>query len=1005
MKIQFDPDQDFQAEALASVVDLFEGQETCQTNFTVGSLDDTAQMGLYESTLGIGNRLKLLDEDMLTNLTKIQLRNGLKPSEELGDLNFTVEMETGTGKTYVYLRSVFELNRRYGFTKFIVVVPSIAIKEGVYKSIEITREHFKGLYDNVQFDAFLYDSQDLSRVRQFATESCIQIMVINIDAFRRSFTDPSKESKANIIHRPHDRMTGAKPIEFIQATNPIVIIDEPQSVDTTPKSADALASLNPMCTFRYSATHKDKHHQIYRLDSVDAYERRLVKQIEVAGITVADSHNKAYVRLISVDNRNGISARIEYDAIERGRIKRKSKKVKAGTDLVELSGGRDVYDGYIIEDIYCAEGEECISFTGADETVSLGQAIGEVDQDQYKRLQIQKTIEEHLEKELRLRAKGIKVLSLFFIDRVANYRAYDADGNPVKGKYAEMFEEEYGRAIKKAKYKTLFDDVELETAAEGVHNGYFAQDKKKDSGGRARFAESRGDGTTAADEGAYQLIMRDKEKLLSFGSKLKFIFSHSALREGWDNPNVFQICTLNETTSVMKKRQEIGRGLRICVNQDGERVYGFETNTLTVMANESYEDFAKALQKEIEEDTGITFGRVEPHLFANISVLGEDGEHRPLGAAVSNEVWSHLKEQGYLEGNGKVTDKLRRALKDNSLELPAGVAEQTDHICALLRKVAGDLNVKNADSRTRVQLNKERFLGEDFKALWERIKFRTTFRLSFDTEALVQKCAEEIRDSLETSPVTKARFQYRKSKAEIGRGGIQMGKAAEKAGGYVEEHTKPPDIVSYLQNETNLTRRSIVEILCRSERLGDFKRNPNKFIERVSEIVKRQMQLFIVDGIKYHRIGDEVFYGQELFEDEELFGYISGRGQNMVPVEKAVYDHVVYDSDVEREFAARLDQSEDVKVYAKLPAWFKIETPLGTYNPDWAVLVERDGAERLFFVVETKGTLLADALRPAEKAKIKCGRAHFDALGTDVVMEVAESYGSFEAAFDTTAGR
>ncbi|AHF04559.1 type III restriction endonuclease subunit R [Marichromatium purpuratum 984] len=996
MKIKFNPDLDFQADAIASIVDLFEGQETCQTNFTVGAMDATPQLslGISENSPGIGNYLKLLNEDILANIGKVQLRNGLKPSTALGDLNFTVEMETGTGKTYVYLRSIFELNRKYGFTKFIVVVPSVAIKEGVKKSLEMTEEHFKGLFDNVRFDYFVYDSQKLGQVRNFATSDCIQIMVINIDAFRRSFADPSKESKANIIHRPNDRMTGAKPIEFIQATNPIVIIDEPQSVDTTKKSTEALASLNPLCTFRYSATHQDKHHQVFRLDSVDAYERKLVKQIEVAGVTVADSHNNAYVRLLSVDNRNGISARIEYDAIRKGQIKREQKKVKTGVDLVELSGGRDVYDGYIIEEIYCAEGQEYISFTGTETVVRLGQTIGEVDDDEYKRLQIRKTIDEHLDKELRLRPKGIKVLSLFFIDRVANYRAYDADGNPVKGKYALMFEEEYAKAIKKPKYSTLFEDVDLKTAADGVHNGYFAQDKKKDASGNARLKESKGGGTTADDEGAYHLIMRDKEKLLSFDSKLKFIFSHSALREGWDNPNVFQICTLNETSSVMKKRQEIGRGLRICVDQEGERVYGFEVNTLTVMANESYEEFARKLQKEIEEDTGIRFGLVEQHLFANIPVQDANGAQQPLGVETSKKVWEHLKKEGYVDNRGKVTDKLRRALNDDSLELPNEVAEQAGQIAALLNKVAGSLNVKNAEERTKVSLNKERFLGEDFKALWDRIKYKTTFQVSFDTEALIETCADEIKKS---PVVTKARFVYRKSKTEISRGGIGMGEAFQQTYSYDAEHMRPPDIVSFLQNETNLTRRSIVEILRRSGRLGDFKRNPNKFIEQVSEIIKSQMRLFIVDGIKYHRIGDDAFYGQELFKDQELFGYLS---KNMVKTEKSVYDHVVYDSDVERKFAERLDQSGDVKVFAKLPDWFKIETPLGTYNPDWAVLVEREDVERLFFIVETKGSLLTDALRPTEQGKIDCGKAHFKALGTNVGFAVANSYDSFEGTFD-----
>ena len=961
--------------------------------FTAAPLGAGAQQGLFEDNIGIGNVLKLLEEDLLSNLQKVQLGNGLPRSTSLTKdaLNFTIEMETGVGKTYVYLRSIFEMNRSYGFTKFIVVVPSLAIKEGVSSTIKMTRQHFEGLYENVRFEDFVYTSKDLPSVRDFATSDCIQIMVINIDAFRRSFTDSNRESKANIIHRPHDSMTGSKPIEFIRATNPIVFIDEPQSVDTTKKSAEALASLNPLCTFRFSATHRDKHHQIFRLDAVDAYERKLVKQIEVAGITVADSHNNAYVRLVSVDNRKGISARIEFDAIRSGQIKRETKKVKAGHDLVELSGGRDVYDGYLIEDIFCAEGEEYVSFTGTDVVVRLGQAVGEVNDDEYKRLQIRKTIEEHLSKELRLRGKGIKVLSLFFIDRVANYRSYDDEGRPVRGKYAVMFEEEYARAIKKPKYATLFESVDLETAADGVHNGYFSADKRKDSSGAGRYKDTSG--KTAADEGAYNLIMRDKERLLSFDSKLKFIFSHSALREGWDNPNVFQICTLNETSSVVKKRQEIGRGLRICVNQEGERIYGFEVNTLTVMANESYEDFARKLQKEMESDTGIRFGVVEEHIFANIPCLGGDGELYPLGVDLSSQVWEHLREEGYVSSTGKVTDTLRTALKDGLVSLPEAAEKHAAPIIALLKRVAGDLNVKDADDRQGIRLNKERFLSPEFEALWNRIKYQTSFRVDFDTEALIEACAQEIESSV---AVTKARFVYRKSKAEISRGGVGMGEASQTVHGYEADETSPPDILSFLQNETNLTRRSLVEILRRGKQLHQFKRNPNKFIEQVATIIKNQMRLFIVDGIKYHRIGDEAFYGQELFKDEELFGYLS---KNMLEAKRSVYDHVVYDSDVEHEFAKGLEASEDVKVYAKLPSWFKIETPLGSYNPDWAVLVEQDGAERLFFVVETKGSLFTDALRPTEQAKIDCGKAHFKALGTEADFRVSNSFSNFEGAF------
>jgi len=545
MKLQFDPNLPFQREAIDSIVNIFQGQEVCSTNFTVAPLkkEEGWLDGMTQSDLGIGNRLRLLDEDILKNVRAIQLRNGLAPSATLDGLNFTVEMETGTGKTYVYLRTIFELNRNYGFTKFIIVVPSIAIKEGVYKSLQMTQEHFKGLYDNVRYDYFVYNSQKLGQVRNFATDDCIQIMVINIDAFRKSFDDPEKASKANIIHRPHDRMNGSRPIEFIQATNPIVIIDEPQSVDTTAKSKAAIASLNPLCTLRYSATHVDQYNMMYKLDSVDAYERKLVKQIEVASIQMQDAHNKAFIRLLKVDNKKSpITAQIEIDVRQKsGTVKRMKKTIRTGDDLLDLSGGRDVYDGYIIEDIYCDPGNEYISFTSKPEIVSLHQAIGDVNDDEKKRLQIRRTIEEHLDKEMRLRPKGLKVLSLFFIDRVANYRAYDDDGNRQKGKYALMFEEEYARATRKPKYHALFDGADLETLAREVHNGYFAIDKKKDATGIGRFKESHGEGRTQADESAYKLIMRDKERLLSFDSKLKFIFSHSALREGWDNPNVFQI--------------------------------------------------------------------------------------------------------------------------------------------------------------------------------------------------------------------------------------------------------------------------------------------------------------------------------------------------------------------------------------------------------------------------------------------------------------------------------
>ena len=980
MKIKFDPNQSHQRRAWESAYKVFEGQELCSTTFSMPAVRSDGgleAMWSNQTDKGYGNRLRLLDEELLENIRNIQLHNGLKQSTDIKSRDFTIEMETGTGKTYVYLRSILEMNKIYGFTKFIIVVPSIAIKEGVLKSLQMTETHFKEQYGNTPFDYFTYDSKRLEQVRSFATNDYIQVMVINIDAFRKSFTDPTKESTANIIHRWNDKMQGV-PIDFIKSVNPIVIIDEPQSVDTTAKSAEAIKSLNPLCTFRYSATHVDKHNMLYKLDSIDAYDQKLVKQIEVASIQVKDGHNKAYIKLLAVDNRNGHRARVEVDVQQGSGVKRKALWVKSGADLLETTK-RSIYDGYVVNDIYCEEGNEYIDFTSKEDIIPLHHAIGEVNEDEFKRLQIRKTIEEHLDKELKLTPMGIKVLSLFFIDKVANYRDYDApDG---KGKYARMFEEEYAKAIKKPKYNTLFKEMDTESLPEIVHNGYFSKDKK------GALKDTKG--TTAADEDTYSLIMKEKEKLLSFDSKLKFIFSHSALKEGWDNPNVFQICTLNETKSTIKKRQEIGRGLRISVNQDGERVHGFDVNTLTVMANESYEDFVAGLQSEIEKEEGIKFGVVEEHLFANIVVQDEQGKDAYLGAETSEKIWRHLLEQKYIDQRGKVTDELKTALKEDNVSVPEECQEQTEQISAALKKVAGGLSIKNNDDKRMIRLNKAVFDSPEFKELWDKVKYKTTYNVEFDPEELIKKCAESIKNNL---VVGKTKFEYEKGKTEITRGGINEGEKKKSTHIYDVRDYQIPDILSYLQNETNLKRQSILEILLQSERLSDFKNNPQKFIDEVKEFIKREMRRFVIDGIKYHKIGNDHFYAQELFESEELIGYLN---KNMIEAKKSTYDHVVYDSDVESGLAQSFEQNEEVKVYAKLPSWFKIDTPLGSYNPDWAVLLELDGSKKLYFVIESKGTVFEDMLRDAEQAKIRCGREHFKALGKDAKYLVAKDYETF----------
>lgn len=988
MKIRFSADLDYQADAVSAISDIFSGQDVTRSTFSVPTLG--GQVGLFEDDLGVGNRLRLLDDEVLRNTQTIQLRNGLAPSGVLTGLDFTVEMETGTGKTYVYLRTIFELNRRYGFTKFIVVVPSIAIKEGTFKALQMTESHFRELYDNAPYDYFVYDSAKLNQVRNFAASSAIQIMVINIDAFRKAVEE---SGSSNIIHRRHDRLSGARPIDFIRSTNPIVIIDEPQSTVSTAKSAEAIAALNPLCTLRYSATHTDKLAMVYRLDSVDAYQRKLVKQIEVSSVTTDSMHNDAYVRLLSVDNKKPgpITAQLEIDVFARGAVSRKKIRVRGGSDLYELSGDRDLYEGYIVDDIYCEPGSEFISFTSNAHVVRLGQAIGDADPLEIKRLQIRSTIEAHLQKELALRPRGIKVLSLFFIDRVANYRTYDDEGNPMPGPYARIFEEEYDREIQKPVYDPLFGGPERDYDVAGLHDGYFAQDRR---GGRIAWKDSRGEGKTAADESAYGLIMKDKERLLSLDEPLRFIWSHSALREGWDNPNVFQICTLNESASTVKKRQEIGRGMRICVDQGGERVYGFDVNTLTVIANESYHDFAKALQKEIETETGIKFGVVAKHDFAAIPVIGTKGEQSSLGVVESETIWSHLRGEGYLDANGKIQDALRADLKAGDAKLPDEWHEIEPLVLALLTKVAGSLHIRNRDDRRPITVNKHVLLSPEFELLWNRVKHRTSYRVDFDSEELIKRCIVDIGENLR---VARPRYRLETGLLSTERSGIETELIQDRQASYGDDSHPLPDIVQILQDETMLTRETIVDILIRSRRLDAFRKNPQKFIEEVTRIIKSTMQQFLVDGISYHRIGDDEYFAQELFESEELFGYIE---KNMVESVKSVYDHVVFDSDIESDFARRLELNPEVKLFAKLPAWFKIPTPLGTYNPDWAVLVERDDQQKLYFVVETKGSAVASELRPREAAKIRCGQKHFEALETGVRYELADTYEYFMDAID-----
>ncbi|MGL5651787.1 MAG: type III restriction-modification system endonuclease [Paraclostridium sp.] len=983
MKLKFKSNLQYQKEAIESVVDIFKKQNVIESKFTVLNskcLNDVQlQMGVVQSNIGIGNKLELVPEQILENIQNIQMKNNLPRTENLEQLkdngmNFTVEMETGTGKTYVYLKSIYELNKNYGFKKFVIVVPSVAIREGVEKSLQITKEHFNSSYDNVPLEYFVYDSSELDKVRNFATSSNIQIMIINIDAFRKGFVDPEKEDKANIIHRKQDKLNGQRPIDLIAATNPIVIIDEPQSVDNTSKSKEAIKSLKPMCTLRYSATHLDKYNMVYRLDAVEAYEQKLVKRIEVMSIRSEESFNKPYIKLISVDERK---AKVEIDVQDKkGVVKRTTKPIKLGDYLFDISGYREIYRNHKIEDISWGKNDEYIVING--EVIGLNQAIGDIDDDIIKRYQIRKTIEEHLEKEIILNKKGIKVLSLFFIDKVCNYRDYSKDGEILLGKYATMFEQEYDDLIKQPRFAK---NINRNVSIGATHNGYFAQDKK------GKLKDTKGN--TQADEDIYRLIMKDKERLLDMANPLRFIFSHSALREGWDNPNVFQICTLKDSAGTyIKRRQEIGRGLRLCVDQTGERINDTSVNTLTVMANESYAEFVNRLQNELQEDTGTRFGVIEKYSFANVKRYDNQKQKDVyLGYDKSEEVFKYLEKNEYIDKKGKIQDKLKKELDALQLEDTGetkftlqgeGFQDFFREIVEVLDKRCSIYEIKDRSKREKVELNKVVVDSEEFIALWNKINTKTIYSVNFNSEELIEKCIERI---YKMPTIQAPKLISRKDSVNITRELGAVSKLQEESPEY-DVHTVNylPDIITELQNKTRLTRKTVISILVGSKRLDDFKKNPQKFIEEVVRIINSELRIFVANGIKYEKIND--YYSVETFnsEDETLLAYLNDK---VVESKKSPYNYAICDSKTELKFAKRFESDKNVKVYVKLPSWFKIDTPLGNYNPDWALVVEKGGKEKLYFVIESKGTENRLGLRPEEDAKITCAEKHFEAIGTD----------------------
>ncbi len=1052
MKLKF-KNQDFQTDAVNAVVDLFAGQEKTRGTFSVETENQTNL--LYNA--GVGNALVIDDDALEANMHAVQRRNKLPLTEanwkasrlplklpaRLGPRTtpqFCIEMETGTGKTYVYTKTIFELNRKYGFTKFIIVVPSVAIREGVHKSLEITREHFGLQYDNVPCRFFIYQSAKLSDVRQFATSANIEIMIINIDAFKKA---------ENVINQPQDRLSGETAMRFIQDTHPIVIIDEPQSVDNTPKAKEAIASLNPMCVLRYSATHREKINMLYRLTPVDAYHMGLVKQISVFSNQVMGGFNQPYVRLLSVSNEKGFRAKIEIDVKKKdGTVGRKTVTVKPGDDLYLLSGERDLYEGYTIAGIDCTPEYEHVEF-GNTEEVALGKAIGDVDDRIIKKAQIRRTIEAHLDKELRYTDRGIKVLSLFFIDKVSRYRL--EDGTP--GEYAQMFEECYLELLAKPKYAPIRERFSADVTK--VHNGYFSQDKK------GRLKDTKGD--TQADDDTYNTIMKDKEWLLSFECPLRFIFSHSALKEGWDNPNVFQVCTLIDQKSVFTCRQKVGRGLRLCVNQDGERIEDKNINVLHVMANESFTEFAETLQREFEEDTGMKFGVLQISLFADMcyedkrevektvtqeqaqqvvevlmtsGVIDQDGrvdaavkaedivlpqelaqvqeavaeivekketvavqaiagttyretvvEEKKLSYDDAQELMTHFEKKGYITSTGKIKDTMKAALKAGTLDLPKKYEAARSRFEEIITKADRRPPIRDASRDVLVRLNKQVIISPEFLELWNKIKQKTAYRVSIDTDRLIENCVKALK---EMPHIPKARLIMQNADIHIENTGIYHVDRGLRTRDIEESYSSLPDIITAISDATLLTPKTVHEILVRSGRCGDFLNNPEEFLEKATALIRNNRHALAIDGIRYIKLDGKEYYVQEVFDTSEL---IANLDRNAVKVEHSVYDYIVYDSStIERPFAVALDNDPDVKLFFKIPSRFKIDTPIGSYNPDWAVYLTRDGKEKLYFVLETKGSVDMLDLRERESMKIHCGMKHFEALKSGIEMQLAKSW-------------
>lgn len=1006
MKLQF-KHQKFQADAAKAVVDVFAGQPYLTPSYMMDRGSGNYQQTLTEDDdfTGWSNQKivpELNDRLILEHINTIQRANQIKPSNSLeGRFNLTIEMETGVGKTYTYIKTMYELNRAYGWSKFIVVVPSIAIREGVYKSFQVTQEHFAEEYGKkIRF--FIYNSTQLTEIDRFASDNSINVMIINSQAFNARGKD------ARRIYMKLDEFRSRRPIDIIAKTNPIMIIDEPQSVEGK-QTKENLKQFNPLMTLRYSATHKSDsiYNMIYRLDAMEAYNKRLVKKIAVKGITESGSTaTESYIYLESINlSKAAPTATIQFDMKGATGIRKITRTVSEGYNLYDNSGQMEEYkQGFVVSRI---DGrDDSVEFINGIKLYA-GDVIGKVSEDQLRRIQIRETILSHIQRERELFYKGIKVLSLFFIDEVAKYKQYDAAGQPMNGSYADMFEEEYKDVISNLQIGMGEDDYMKylsAISADKTHAGYFSIDKK----GKMIDSKVARKETTTDDVDAYDLIMKNKELLLDRNPKkspVRFIFSHSALREGWDNPNVFQICTLKQSSSDVRKRQEVGRGLRLCVNQDGERmdtnVLGNDVhnvNVLTVIASESYDSFAKGLQNEIAEAVADRPKAVTAELFIGKVIKDDKGNEQVIDGDTGRAIHFDLIVNGYIDKKGVLTDKYYEDKANGELKVAEEVADSASSVIEIIDSIYDSRAMQPENARSNnveLEVDESKLAMPEFKALWAKINSKSVYVVDFDTDELVRKSIDSLDRKLRVSKiyfkVETGAMEQIKSKEELVSGASFVKEESASYGNVVAASSNVKyDLIGKLVDETGITRKAVIQILqgIQPATFNQFKNNPEEFIIKAAALINDEKATAIIEHITYDVMDEK--YGTDVFTAPTIKGRL---GVNAMKAKKHLYDHIVYDSSNEQAFATELDTNTNVAVYVKLPDGFYISTPVGHYNPDWAIAFYEGTVKHIYFVAETKGSMNSMQLRLIEESKIHCAREHFKAISNgSVVYDVVDSY-------------